>query len=100
MGIGGKCGPEGDATNNIKIKNITFRRLKGTVQRPGALSCRKGTPLRGIFMHNLDSKSGGKWVIIYACIFPGVGNPCTVTFEDVELETTMPWSCGNAHTTR
>ena len=31
VGIGGNCGPEGDASNNIATKNITFRRIKGTV---------------------------------------------------------------------
>ena len=32
--VGGNCGPEGDTTNNINMKNITFRRLKGSVGRP------------------------------------------------------------------
>ena len=66
VGVGGVCGPQGDATNNINIKNITFRRVKGTVQAPGTIDCRKG-------------------------------NPCTVSFEDVELSTSSPWVCGNAN---
>ena len=28
-----------------------------------------------------------------------VGNPCTLTFEDVNLETKVPWGCGNAKIT-
>ena len=43
-GVGGVCGPEGDATNNINIRNITFRRLSGTVVSPGAIDCRRGNP--------------------------------------------------------
>lgn len=66
IGVGGTCGPEGDSTNNINIRNITFRRLKGTVVSPGSIDCRKG-------------------------------NPCSVTFEDVQLTTKSPWVCGNAH---
>lgn len=27
------------------------------------------------------------------------GNPCTVNFEAVQLTTTKPWTCGNAHVT-
>ena len=68
VGIGGVCGPEGDTTNNINLKNITYRRLKGTVQAPGGIDCRKG-------------------------------NPCTITFEDVELKSTRAWECGNANIT-
>lgn len=68
VGLGGRCGPEGDATNNIAIRNISFRGLKGTVQTPGSIDCRKG-------------------------------NPCRVNFEDVRLNTTRPWTCGNAHIT-
>ena len=44
LGQGGRCGTAGDATNNIAIRNITFRRLKGTVQAPGSIDCRKGNP--------------------------------------------------------
>lgn len=44
IGIGGRCGPIGDPTNTIAIRNITFRRLTGTVQAPGAIDCRKGNP--------------------------------------------------------
>ena len=44
MGVGGNCGPEGDASNNINTRNITFRRVRGTVQSPGVISCRKGNP--------------------------------------------------------
>ena len=44
IGLGGNCGPAGDATNTIAIRNITFRRLKGTVQAPGSIDCRKGNP--------------------------------------------------------
>ena len=33
-----------NASTNIAIKNITFRRVTGTVQSPGAISCRKGNP--------------------------------------------------------
>ena len=40
----GNCGPAGNASTNIAIKNITFRRVTGTVQSPGAISCRKGNP--------------------------------------------------------
>ena len=115
VGVGGICGPEGDASNSewwhhscrfgmavlprlppcdclptltanldptfswvpgapasaadIAIKNITFRRLKGTVQAPGQIQCRKG-------------------------------NPCTVHMEDVDLKTAQSWRCGNAQITR
>ena len=44
VGVGGNCGPEGDTTNNINTRNITFRRITGTVQSPGSISCRKGNP--------------------------------------------------------
>jgi hypothetical protein len=38
VGVGGRCGPEGDETNNIDIRNVTFRRLKGRVKAPGECS--------------------------------------------------------------
>jgi hypothetical protein len=44
VGLGGRCGPEGDATNTIAIRNITFRGLTGTVQTPGSIDCRRGLP--------------------------------------------------------
>ena len=65
-GIGGLCGTQGDATNNINMKNITFRRIRGAVDTPGSIVCR-------------------------------AGNPCTILMEDVQLTTSKPWVCGNAH---
>ena len=54
-------------TNRYRVfgRNISFRGLKGTVQAPGSIDCRKG-------------------------------NPCELSFENVQLKTTRPWTCGNA----
>ena len=60
VGIGGKCGPEGDMTNNINLKNITYRRLKGTVKTPGGIDCRKGNPCTIVF-EDVELKSALPW---------------------------------------
>ena len=60
VGIGGNCGPEGDAKNNINTRNITFRRITGTVQSPGSISCRKGNPC-GVNLEDVNLKTSGQW---------------------------------------
>ena len=60
VGVGGNCGPEGDSTNNINTRNITFRRITGTVQSPGSISCRKGNPC-GVNLEDIQLTTSGKW---------------------------------------
>ena len=60
VGVGGNCGPEGDATNNINTRNITFRRITGTVESPGSISCRKGNPC-GVNLEDVHLTTTGKW---------------------------------------
>lgn len=81
VGVGGVCGPEGDATNNIAMRNITFRRLTGTVQTPGNIACRKGNPCTVNF-EDVKLKTAKPWacgnalVTSTGMVTPALPNPC------------------------
>lgn len=60
-GIGGNCGPEGDKTNNIYTRNITFRRVTGVVDAPGYIACRKANPCEVNF-EDVQLKTKKPWV--------------------------------------
>lgn len=61
VGIGGNCGPEGDRTNNLNTRNITFRRIRGSVKQPGAISCRSGNPCN-IILEDVTLLTLEQWV--------------------------------------
>ena len=81
VGVGGVCGPEGDTSNNIAIRNITFRRLSGTVVTPGMIDCRKGNPC-SVNFEDVELKTTKKWACSNALVTstgtvsPALPNPC------------------------